>query len=666
MLGGGDRRAVRLGRLAAPLDRRRRAHRAAHRAQPDGRQRPGVQRRRAGRGQHLDGLDLPDPAGRLGGRTGAAGVRGAGAVAGAQRRRGGAGDARRGPAVRAQPGRPQRAAAAGRRAGLHRDPAGPRLRHLRPGDRAGAGLHRAALVDDGVLVAAVAPAGARPGRPDRPGRRAPRRGLHRGGLRGRRRQRAGPPGTRPARRAGAAAAVHRRTRLASPGGGFRRRRPAAGRLPDLPDGLLRDAGAQPGRRQGRLRLEVVAGADLPGQLQRPVPAVDPGGAAGRHRPGAAGGAQPVLVGAPRRPARRVLADPHAAGAAGRRRGVRRRRPDPGRVLGAPGRGLHARPGAAAADVLHAGPAGGDPRRGADRPRGLPGGRLPAGRRDHRAVDGAGRLGGVGGQLAGAGPRRHLGHRFRHRRRAPVLLPGHRARAPADRRRLPGLSADAGGAGRHQQHPRGCAAAAVGQLRPVGRGAGHPAAAAAAGQRPGPAEPAAHGVLHQHGHAGDEHRPQRPGDRPDRADQPADHAHPACRARPDRPRQGAVPGLGGRRGSVPQGAALHPDLSGRGLDRPGRRGAGLPGDRRDADRDPGPDGPAPVPVEPAARRGVHQLPHRPGARVRAGPVRAADPAAARRAVYRAARHRSETPVAVPGAGTVSAWLAPATNPGANAT
>ena len=69
--------------------------------------------------------------------------------------------------------------------------------------------------------------------------------------------------------------------------------------------------------------------------------------------------------------------------------------------------------------------------------------------------------------------------YGHRRRAAVLLPGHRPRAPVDRRRLPGLPADARGAGRDQQHPRRRPAAAVGQLRPMGCGAGLSAAATAA-------------------------------------------------------------------------------------------------------------------------------------------------------------------------------------------
>jgi arabinofuranosyltransferase len=85
-----------------------------------------------------------------------------------------------------------------------------------------------------------------------------------------------------------------------------------------------------------------------------------------------------------------------------------------------------------------------------------------------AVAGPGRLGVVGGQLTRDGARRHPGHLHRNRRRAPVLLPGDRSRPPADRRRLPRLPEDAGGPGRHRKHPRRGAAAAVGQLRRLGR------------------------------------------------------------------------------------------------------------------------------------------------------------------------------------------------------
>ena len=47
----------------------------------------------------------------------------------------------------------RRSAAAGRGARLHRGTAGPRLRDIRPGERPGPGLPRAAVVDAGVLVA---------------------------------------------------------------------------------------------------------------------------------------------------------------------------------------------------------------------------------------------------------------------------------------------------------------------------------------------------------------------------------------------------------------------------------------------------------------------------------------------------------------------------------
>ena len=47
---------------------------------------------------------------------------------------------------------------------------------------------------------------------------------------------------------------------------------------------------------------------------------------------------------------------------------------------------------------------------------------------------------------------------------------------------------------------------------------------------------------------------------------------------------------------------------------------VPRDRRDADVGPRPDGSAAVPVEPGACARVHQLPDRPGAALRAGPLR----------------------------------------------
>ena len=92
-----------------------------------------------------------------------------------------------------------------------------------------------------------------------------------------------------------------------------------------------------------------------------------------------------------------------------------------------------------------------------------------------------------------------------------------------------------------------------------------------------------------------------GDRPDRPGQPTGGAHRAPRGRPHRPRQEPVPGLGGRRGPVAQGAAVHSAVPRRGLDPAGGGGAELPGDRRDAEHDPGSDGTPPVLVEPAATR-----------------------------------------------------------------
>ena len=66
-----------------------------------------------------------------------------------------------------------------------------------------------------------------------------------------------------------------RRRAADRGGGW----PAAGRLPDLPDGLLRLAGARNGGGQGRLGRQVAAGFRLSGQLQQALSAVGARGAA---------------------------------------------------------------------------------------------------------------------------------------------------------------------------------------------------------------------------------------------------------------------------------------------------------------------------------------------------------------------------------------------------
>ena len=257
----GGRRAVRLGRLAAALDRRRRADRAAHGAKPVGRQRPGLQRGRAGRGQHVDDLDLSDLSRRLDRRPGAAGVRGAGVGAGAQRGRGGTGDAGRRPAVRAEPARPAGAAAARRRAGLHRGAARTRLRHLGPRKRFGVGLSGPAVVDDGLLVAGLArlprpaaAAAAAQGRAAGPPQSTLRRCtvtaahhqrrqpiLRRGTGFRRRAERAGASRAGAHRRARADHDAGRGPRLAAPRADRRRGRPGAGRLRDLPDGLLRPA-----------------------------------------------------------------------------------------------------------------------------------------------------------------------------------------------------------------------------------------------------------------------------------------------------------------------------------------------------------------------------------------------------------------------------------------
>ena len=304
-------------------------------------------------------------------------------------------------------------------------------------------------------------------------------------------QRAGPSGARADRRAGAGDDADRGARLAAPAADRRRGRTAARRLPDLPDGLLRTAGARHRAGQGRVGLEMVAGLRLPGQLQRAR----------------------ICCGCPRscwwgwrwccwRSAAccggSARSAPHAT-RAGWPASSKARPPSwcsslvsgllQARLLDPAGRRLHARPGAVDAAVLPAGPGGRDSDRAADGTKchAWPG--LSAGRRHQRVVARGRRLGAVGGELAGDGRRRHPGHVLRHRRRAPVLRAGHRPRASADRRRLSRLPAHARGARRDQQHSRRRAAAAVGQLRPVGRRARDTAASAAVPHRRETAESA---------------------------------------------------------------------------------------------------------------------------------------------------------------------------------
>ena len=121
-----------------------------------GRQRPRVQRGGAGRGEHVDAVDVSDVSRRCGRRPGAARVRGPGARPGAQRGRCRVPDARRRAAVRTEPAGASGIATSSGRAGLHCGAARPRLRHLGTRKRFGAGLSRPAVVDDGLLVAGVA------------------------------------------------------------------------------------------------------------------------------------------------------------------------------------------------------------------------------------------------------------------------------------------------------------------------------------------------------------------------------------------------------------------------------------------------------------------------------------------------------------------------------
>ncbi len=103
-----------------------------------------------------------------------------------------------------EPAGPPGAVAARRRAGLHRDSAGPGLRHLRSGERSGDRLARPAVVDDGLLVAGTAAVARQ--------RNAVRWFLAALAVR-RRTERAGSPGARPDRRSGSGDDADRRPRL---------------------------------------------------------------------------------------------------------------------------------------------------------------------------------------------------------------------------------------------------------------------------------------------------------------------------------------------------------------------------------------------------------------------------------------------------------------------
>ena len=192
----------------------------------------------------------------------------------------------------------------------------------------------------------------------------------------------------------------------------------------------------------------------------------------------------------------------------------------------------------------------DPRR----PGLLAGDGLLGGRCRQRALAGDRRLVAVGGELARDGRRRHPRHLLRHRRRAPLLRAGHRARTPADRRRLPGLPADGRRPDSARQHPGRGAAAAVRQLHPVGSGTDDAAAAGKRTERQGAPKAAARSVFHQPRHARHERRARRQGDRPDRAGKSAGPTHGAAEARPHRARQEPLPGLGDRRRPLGEGVS----------------------------------------------------------------------------------------------------------------
>lgn len=205
------------------------------------------------------------------------------------------------------------------------------------------------------------------------------------------------------------------------------------------------------------------GPDLPGELRGPLRVVAASGIADRPGRRTVGSPGIVSSGARRPPAFPAGAKPRRGGRlhAGQWGGA-------SPLLDSAGRRLHARAGVVGPGVLPAGPNRSDPdrrgpRRAQDRQLVHPGEGQPTWRRGRGAVAGLGRLGAVGGELSGDGPRRHPCHLQRHRRRTAFLLPGHRTRTPADCRGLSRLSAHAGCLGRYQQHTGRRVAAALGQL-----------------------------------------------------------------------------------------------------------------------------------------------------------------------------------------------------------
>ena len=253
------------------------------------------------------------------------------------------------------------------------------------------------------------------------------------------------------------------------------RRSGAGGLRDLPNGLLRLAVSRHRAGQGRLGSQVVTRVPVPGQLQQPLSAVGARHPAGRSGSGGDGDSWPPVVDPPLGCAGSRMACAHGAKPAGGGGIHACQRSAAGDLLDPPGRRLHARPGVVDAVVLHAGTGRGNSVGVARRHPNGPRRRLSVRRRHERVVAGGGGLVAVGGEFERHGVRRHPRHLHRHRRRATVLRAGHRQRASTDGCRLSRLPANACGADGVEQHARRRAAAAVRQLRPVGRGARHPAA-----------------------------------------------------------------------------------------------------------------------------------------------------------------------------------------------
>ena len=200
---------------------------------------------------------------------------------------------------------------------------------------------------------------------------------------------------------------------------------------------------------------MAAGLRLSGQLQRvPICCGRPRSCWRDWRVGGDDHPRPPVADPPHGRTGLRTAGTHGAEPARGRDLHRRQRFASGAVLDPPGWRFHAWQSPADAVVLPAGTRRGDSVGAARRHPNGPWRRLFV-CRSHQCVVAFGRrLVAVGGQFEWHGVRRHPSDVLRHRRRTPVLRAGHRQRAPADRRRLSRLPADACGTRRVENTPDG--------------------------------------------------------------------------------------------------------------------------------------------------------------------------------------------------------------------